>query len=130
MDDFFDKIDDAGDDKKDDLPTVSVIRVPTQCGDGKTLHDRMIIDCRHWHLKKGKDDDVKTILIGVVLVDSSTRGVSSDTCLENLQEVANDLSDKASAKKLEDMDGKVVYIKAGNECYSNNARSFLEHKHD
>ncbi len=124
------KINDTGDDKKYDLPTVSVVRVPTQCGNGEKMHNRMIIDCRCRHLKKGKDDDVKTILIAVVLVDSSTSGVSFDTCLENLEEAANDLSDKASTNKLEDMDGKVVYIKAGYECYSNDARSFLEHKHD
>jgi len=126
--DFFDDLDDADDDDKDKLSTVTVIRVPTQCGDGKTLHDRSFIDLRRRHLKKDKDDDddEKTILIGVVLVDSSTRKVKSDACIQNLKDAADDLSDKNKAKKLEDMDGKVVVIEAGDECSSTNARAFLD----
>jgi hypothetical protein len=127
LDDFFDDLDDADDDDKNKLSTVTVIRVPTQCGDGKTLHERSIIDRRHRHLKKDKDDDdEKTILIYVVLVDSSTRKVKSDACILNLKDAAYDLSDKKSAKKLEDMEGKVVVIEAGDECSSANARSFLD----
>ena len=124
--DFFDDLDDADDDDKDKLSTVTVIRVPTQCGDGKTLAERSFIDRRRRHLKKDKDDDdEETIVVGVVLVDSSTRGISSDGCIENLKDAADDLSDKKKAKDLEKLDGKVVFIEAGDKCSSADARAFL-----
>ena len=121
---FFDEVDDADKDDKDDLADVTVVRVPTQCGDGKTLQERSIIDRRHRHLDSG-DDDEETIVIGVVLVDSSTRGISADGCIENLKAAADDLSDKKKAKDLDKMDGKVVFIEAGDKCSSANARAFL-----
>ncbi len=126
LDDFFKKVDDADEDDKDDLATVTVIRVPTQCGDGETLQERSIIGSRRRHLKKDKDDDSEeTVLMYVVLVDSSTRGVSSDGCIENLKAAADDLSDKMNAKKADDYDGEIVYIEAGEGCSSADAQEKL-----
>ena len=128
LDKLFEEVDDADDGDKDDLADVTVIRVPTQCGDGKTLAERSFIDRRRRHLGGGKDkddDDEETIVVGVVLVDSSTRGISSDGCIQNLKDAADDLSDKKKAKELEKMDGKVVFIEAGDECSSADARAFL-----
>jgi len=126
LDELFQKVDDADDGDKDDLADVTVIRVPTQCGDGKTLAERSFIDRRRRHLKKDKDDDdEETIVVGVVLVDSSTRGISSDGCIQNLKDAADDLSDKKKAKDLEKLDGKVVFIEAGDKCSSADARAFL-----
>ena len=117
LEDFFDELDDEDNDDKLDYPTLTIVPVPTTCGDGKSLHERFFTDDRRRHLKgKSNDDDEKAVLVGVVFVNSSTRSVSNAKCLENLKAEAERLQDKLKPKQLEDLDGKVVYYEATDAC--------------
>jgi len=114
---FFDDLDGKNNDAKLKLDSVTIVPVPTKCGDGKSLQDRSIMDDRRRrHLKGKKDDDKEAILIGVILVNSSTRSVSKDACLADLKNEANRIQDQLKTKQLEDLDGTVVYIEADDEC--------------
>lgn len=117
LDDFFDELDDKDNSDKLKLSSVTVVPVPTKCGDGKSLQERLIIDDRRRRQLKGKkDDDKEAILIGVVLVNSSTRGVSNEACLEKLEEEADRIQDHLKPKQLKDLDGTVVFIEANDAC--------------
>ena len=121
-------LDDEDDDDLLDLSAVTVVDVSTGCGDGETLDNRSIIDRHRRHLDSSgsDDDDEEPIVIGVVLVKSSTRGASDDDCLEKLKDAADELSDDLKAKRLKELDGKVVYIEADDECDGDNTKRILE----
>lgn len=115
IDKLLDDLEDEDNKDKLKLNTVTVLEVPTECGDGKSLDEKSIIGDRRLRLLK-KDDKKEAIVVGVVLVDSSTRSVNDEDCMINLDKVADHLSKHLKPKELEKLDGSVVYVEADEDC--------------
>lgn len=132
-DDIESLIDDLKDEDKDsklDLPTVTEFVVPSQCGDGETVQDRSIIDRRHLKKEKKDDDHTEPIVVGVIVVASSSRSVSKSTCLDNLATAADEISKHMKPKDLEKLDGTTKTMHSNDDCTVDTATRILEEKED
>lgn len=113
-----------------DLPTVTEFVVPSQCGDGETVQDRSIIDRRHLKKEKKDDDHTEPIVVGVIVVASSSRSVSKSTCLDNLATAADEISKHMKPKDLEKLDGTTKTMHSNDDCTVDTATRILEEKED
>jgi len=118
LNDFMEMLKDN--DKEDllDLAKVTAIELPSECGDydfdtTRTMMWEVIDHDRSNFNDGGKDKDHNNdepILILLVFDESSEKTVDRYTCVENMEEAADEIGDNMKPNDLKRLDGSIVYM--------------------
>ncbi len=108
---FMGRLDDESKHDKLYLDTVTTIELPSECGnfdlDTTRSMVREIVDHDHEHHHHHDDEP---ILIMLVFDESSKKTVDDYTCVENMEDAADEIADHMKPRHLKELDGSIVYM--------------------
>lgn len=112
---FMNMLDDESKYDKLNLDIVTVIDLPSECGDfsidtTRSMLREVVDHVRDGENSKGHDNDDEPILIMLVFDEGSEKTADGYTCADNMEEAADEIANHMKPSDLKELDGRIVYM--------------------